>query len=82
MRDIEVQTTTVPAPIHAVPPQAVAPTAGFPTACPLVTIQEGSQTAGGVGNAQVDNKVLQQLRWIEKMVYVCMFLPLYAIFKK
>ena len=85
MEDTEVQTPTAPAPIHAVPLQALAAPGAFPTASPLAIIQEGSQAAGVVGNAQVDNAhntVLQQLRWIEKMVYVCMFLALYAILKK
>jgi hypothetical protein len=82
MEDTKVQTPIAFALIHAVPLQAVAAPGGFPTAAPLAIIQEGSQATGVVGNAQVDNRVLQQLRWIEKMIYVCMFLALYAIFKK
>ena len=86
MEDTEVQTPTTHAPLQAVPLQAVAPPGGFPTTAPLAIIQEGSQAIGVVGNAQVenmiDNGVLQQLRWIEKMVYVCIFLALYAILKK
>ena len=86
MEDTEVQTPTAPAPLQAVPLQAVAPPSGFPTAAPLDIIQEGSQAAGVVGNAQVknriNNRILQQLRWIENIVYVCIFLALYAILKK
>ena len=83
MEDTEVQTLTAPAPLQAVPLQAVAPPGGFPTAAPLAIIQEGSQAArvAQVEN-RIDNRVLQQLRWIEKMVYVCIFLALYAILKK
>ena len=81
MEDTEVQTPAAPAPL-----QAVAQPGCFPTTAPLAIIQEGSQVVGVVGNAQVENRidngVLQQLRWIEKMVYVCIFLALYAILKK
>ena len=78
MEDTKVQIPTAPA-----PPQAVAPPSGFPTAAPLAIIQEGSQ-ATGVAQVEnrIDNRILQQLRWIEKMVYVCIFLALYAILKK
>ena len=78
MEDTEVQTLTAPAPL-----QAVAPPGGFPTAAPLAIIQEGSQAArvAQVEN-RIDNRVLQQLRWIAKMVYVCIFFALYAILKK
>ena len=83
MEDTEVQTPTTPAPLQAVPLQAVAPPDGFPTIAPLAIIQEGSQAAGV---AQVENRIdtrgLQQLRWIKKIVYVCIFLALYAILKK
>ena len=86
MEDTKVQTPTTPTPLQVVPLQAVAPPGGFPTAAPLAIIQEGSHAAGVVGNAQVenriDNRILQQLRWIEKMVYVYIFLALYAILKK
>ena len=77
------QTLIAPTPLQAVPLQAVAPPGGFPTAAPLAIIQEGSQAAGvaQVEN-RIDNRVLQQLRWIEKMVYVCIFLALHAILKK
>lgn len=83
--DTEVQSPAAPAPIHAVPLQAVPAPGGFSAAAPLAIIQEGAHPAGGVGNAAVDNgdnRVMQQLRWIEKMVYFCMFLALYAIFRK
>ena len=83
MEDTEVQTLAAPAPLQAVPLQAVAPPGGFPTTTPLAIIQEGSQAAGVVQvENRIDNRLLQQLRWIEKMVYVCTFLALYAILKK
>uniref|UniRef100_A0A0E0JJE0 Uncharacterized protein n=1 Tax=Oryza punctata TaxID=4537 RepID=A0A0E0JJE0_ORYPU len=82
MLDIGVQTPHAPAAIHVVPLQAVAAPGGFPTAPPLAIMQEGSQAARVIGNAQVDNRVMQQLKWLEKMVYVCIFLAIYAIFKK
>ena len=83
MEDTEVQTPTAPTPLQPVPLQAVAPPSGFPTVAPLAIIHEGSQAAGvaQVEN-RIDNRVLQQLRWIEKMVYVCIFLALYAILKQ
>jgi hypothetical protein len=81
MVDFEVQTQTTPAPLHAVPLQAV-----IPGADQVAMYQEGSQAVGVVGNAVVenrgDNRVMQQLRWIEKLIYVCIFMALYAIMKK
>ncbi|EEE53015.1 hypothetical protein OsJ_35720 [Oryza sativa Japonica Group] len=59
MVDTGVQTPHAPTPIHAVPLMAVAPLGGFPTAAPLAIMQEGSQAAGIVGNAQVGNRVMQ-----------------------
>jgi hypothetical protein len=52
------------------------------TAAPLAIVQEDSQPARVVGNAVVEDRVLQQLRWIEKLVFMCIFLALYAIMKK
>ena len=52
--------------------------AAIPTPTPMALIQEGGQTGGGV----VQDKVMQQLRWIEKLVFVAIFLALYAIMKK
>lgn len=80
MMDSGMQSPTAPDPLQAVPLQAVAPPD------PLSMYQHGSNGAGVVGNAVVenrgDNRVMQQLRWLEKMVYVCIFLALYAIMKK
>jgi hypothetical protein len=59
MVDTGVQTPHAPTPIHAVPLMTVAPPGGFPTAAPLAIMQEGSQAAGVVGNAQVGNRVMQ-----------------------
>jgi len=69
-------------PIQAVPLQAVAAPGGFPTAPPLAILQEGSQAAVVEGHAPMDKRVQQQLRRIEKLVYLCLVLALYAIFKK
>ena len=71
MEDTKVQTPTTPTPLQVVPLQAVAPPGGFSTIAPLAIIQEGSQ-ATGVAQVEnrIDNRILQQLRWIEKMVYV------------
>ncbi|BAD87777.1 hypothetical protein [Oryza sativa Japonica Group] len=69
MVDSAVHALHAPASMHAVPIQAVAPPGAFPT------------TLTG-GNAQVDNRVMQQIKWLEKLVYVCIFLAMYAIFKK
>jgi len=68
--------------IQAVPLQAVAAPGGFPTAPPLAILQEGSQAAVVEGHAPMDKRVQQQLRRIEKLVYLCLVLALYAIFKK
>jgi hypothetical protein len=72
------ETTT---PIQAVPLQAVVAPGGFPIA-PLAILQEGSQAAIVEGHAPMDKRVQQQLRRIEKLVYLCLVLALYAIFKK
>jgi len=44
----------------------------------MALIQDGGQDGGGV----VQDKVMQRLRWIEKLVFVVIFLALYAIIKK
>ena len=54
-----------------------APTAIL-TPTPMALIQEGGQAGGGV----VQDRVMQQLRWIDKLVFVAIFLALYAIMKK
>jgi hypothetical protein len=64
----------------SVPLQAVPADGAIPSSTPLVAIQEGSRV--GESNRVVDDGVIQQLRWIEKLVFVCIFLALYAIFKK
>ena len=43
----------------------------------MALIQDGGQT-GGV----VQDSVMQQLRWIKKLVFVAIYLALYAIMKK
>ncbi|EAY78281.1 hypothetical protein OsI_33327 [Oryza sativa Indica Group] len=79
MLDTGVWTHLAPAPIHAGHLQAVAPLGGFPTAAPQAIMQD--RAAGVVGNAQVDIRVMQQLKWLEKMVYVCTFL-LFMLFSR
>ena len=76
-------------PMSPVPLQTVPAPAAIPTSTPLVAIQEVSQASGamegnrvGESNRVVEDGVIQQLRWIEKLVFVCIFLALYAIFKK
>ena len=82
MEDTVVQPPTAPAPLQAIPLQAVAAPAPISTVAPLAIIQEESQPARVVGNAVVEDRVIQQLRWIEKLVFICIFLALYAIMKK
>ena len=82
MEDTLVHPPKAPAPLQAIPLQAVAALAPISTTAPLAIIQEDSQSARTVGNAVVEDRVLQQLRWIEKLVFVCIFLALYAIMKK
>jgi hypothetical protein len=45
-------------------------------------LQEGSQAAVVEGHAPMDKRVQQELRRIKKLVYLCLVLALYAIFKK
>lgn len=61
--------------LEPVPLQAVAPPGAIQAANPMAIYQEGVQN-------RVENRVEQQLGWIEKLVYVCIVLALYAIFKK
>ena len=82
MEDTVVQPPTAPAPLQAIPLQAVAAPAPISTVAPLAIIQEHSQPARVVGNAVVEDRVVQQLRWIEKLMFVCIFLTLYDIMKK
>jgi hypothetical protein len=75
-----------PAPLHAfpldlVPLQAVPPPEPIQAANPMAIYQEGAQDARAVQN-RVENRVEQQLKWIEKLLYLCIVLALYAIFKK
>ena len=82
MEDTVVQPPTAPAPLQAIPLQAVAAPAPISTVAHLAIIQEDSQPARVVGNAVVEDRVVQQLRWIEKLMFVCIFLTLYDIMKK
>jgi hypothetical protein len=60
-----------------VPLQAVPAPTAFPAPTPMALIQEGGQAGG-----EVQDRVMQQFRWIEKLVFVAIFLALYAIMKK
>ena len=73
-----IQKVAPTATLSPVPLQAVPAAAAIPTPTPMALIQEGGQTGGGV----VQDKVMQQLRWIEKLVFVAIFLALYAILKQ
>lgn len=67
-----------PVPLQAIP--APAP-ATIPAPASLGVIQEGPQAAPAVGNRVVEDRVMQQLRWLERLVFVCIFLALYAVMK-
>ena len=75
-------------PMSPVPLQTVPAPAAIPTSTPLVAIQvfqaSGAMEGNRVGesNRVVEDGVIQQLRWIDKLVFICIFLALYAIFKK
>jgi hypothetical protein len=72
-----------PAPLQAVPAaplQAVLADATIPTSTPLANIQEVCHASGamegnrvGESNRVVDDGIIQQLRWLEKLVFVCIF---------
>lgn len=62
--------------------QVVATPASIPTIPSMGIIQEASQAAEGVANRVVEDRVIQQLRRIKKLVFVCFFLALYAIMKQ
>jgi hypothetical protein len=75
-----VQTPIAAAPGYAVPMQALPPPAAH--APPLAIIQQDANPARVQGNGAEGDRVWQQLRWIEKLVFVSIFLALFAIFKK
>jgi hypothetical protein len=72
-----------PVPLQALP-APVAPLQAVPAPiAPMGTIQQDLQASVAMQrNRVVEDGVIQQLRWIEKLVFVCIFLALYAIFKK
>jgi len=78
MGETSVQIVAPTTPLSHVPLQAVPAPAAIPTPTPMALIQEGGQAGGVV----VQDRVMQQLRWIEKLVFVAIFLALYAIMKK
>ncbi|CAN6288716.1 unnamed protein product [Urochloa humidicola] len=58
---------------------------------PMVPVQEQAAPGGGVPAAgaaaqvqrqMVDGRIMDQLKWIEKLVFICILLVLYAIWKK
>jgi hypothetical protein len=73
-----------------IPLQAVAAGAGVPLQATAVgaaipptpaIMQQGSR-ATQAGGGLVQDRVEVQLKWIEKLLFVCIFLALYAIMKK
>lgn len=58
---------------------AAAPTAA---SAQLDNINQASQAAAIGGVQDRGDGVMQQLKWIEKLVFVVIFLALYAIMKK
>lgn len=73
-----------------IPLQAVAAGAGVPLQATAVgaaipptpaIMQQGSQ-ATQAGGGLVQDRVEVQLKWIETLLFVCIFLALYAIMKK
>jgi len=71
-------------PAQIVAPVALQPVAAGPTADPahLPIIHEATQAAARGGVEDRADGVMQQLKWIEKLVFVAIFLALYAIMKK
>ena len=64
--------------LSPVPLQAVPALATISTPAPMTVIQEGGQAGGVV----VQDRVMQRLRWIEKLIFVAIFLAMYVIMKK
>jgi hypothetical protein len=58
---------------------AAAPTAG---SAPVANMNEAPLAAGRGEVQDRADGVMQQLKWIEKLVFVAIFLALYAIMKK
>ena len=78
MGETSIQKVAPTATLSPIPLQAVPVVAAIPTPTPMALIQEGGQAGGVV----VQDRVMHQLRWIEKLVFVAIFLALYAIMKK
>ena len=78
MGETSVQTVAPTATLSPVLLQAVPAAAAIPTPTSIALIQEGDHAGGVV----VQDRVMQQLRWIKKLVFVAIFLALYAIMKK
>jgi len=71
-------------PAQIAAPVALQPVAVGPTADPahLPIIHEATQAVARGGVEDRADGVMQQLKWIEKLVFVAIFLALYAIMKK
>ena len=78
MGETSIQKVAPTATLSPVPLQVVPAAAAIPTPTPMALIQECGQAGGVV----VQDRVMQQLTWIEKLVFVAIFLALYAIMKK
>jgi hypothetical protein len=65
-------------------PVAMQAVAAAPTAIPaqVANRNEGHQAAGRGGVQDREDAVMQQLKWIEKLVYLALFLAVYAIMNK
>ena len=78
MGETSIQKVAPTATLSPVPLQAVPAAAAIPTPTSIALIQEGDHAGGVV----VQDRVMQQHRWIEKLVFIAIFLALYAIMKK
>ena len=73
-----------PLPIQAMDLVAMQAVAAAPTAASaqVANMNEAFQAAGRGGVQDRADGVMQQLKWIEKLVYLAIFLAMYAIMKK
>ena len=67
---------------HPVLPLVPEPEAARPVAEQVAAPRHGALVGEGHGRRMVEEKILEQLKWIEKLVFVCIMLVLYAIMKK
>jgi len=60
----------------------VLPLVPEPEAEQVVAPRPGAVVGEGHGRRMVEERILEQLKWIEKLVFVCIMHVLYAIMKK